>query len=135
MSGMTSIALSGLNDASLRASNAASNIANAFSTAPLPSSDAAYSGFQPQDVVSLSAAGGGTGPGVDSALRPRDPAYLTAAGPTSADANASGLVAMPNVDPGKEISALQTAHLSYRADATLIKTADKMQKSLLNTFS
>ncbi len=127
MSSITSVGLSGLNDASLRASNAASNIANAFSTSALPASGGTYTGFQPQDVVSLSAAGG-----VASTLQPRMPAYLATAGATSPDANANGLVAAPNVDPGKEMVALSSAQFAYGADAALIRTADRMQKSLLD---
>jgi flagellar basal-body rod protein FlgC len=135
MSGLISVAMSGLNDASLRVSNAASNIANASSTSPLPAPGGTYSGFQPQDVVSLSASGGGTGPGVASTLRPRNPSYLAAAGSGSPDANANGLVATPNVDSGSELIALQTAKFAYAADATVIKTSDQMQKRLLDSFS
>lgn len=130
MSGITSIAMSGLNDASLRASNAASNIANAFSTSALPASGGTYSGFQPQDVVSLS-----TASGVASTLQPRTPAYLATAGTTSPDANAHGLVAAPNVDPVTEMVALSAAQFAYGANAALIKTSDSMQKNLLNTVS
>ncbi len=135
MSGIISIAMSGLNDASLRAANAASNIANASSTSPLPAAGGTYGGFQPQDVVSLSASGGAAGSGVSSTLQPRAPSYVATAGSTSPDANTNGLVATPNVDLGQELIALQTAQLSYRADATLIKTSDKMQKNLLNAVS
>lgn len=135
MSGIVSIGLSGLNDASLRAANAASNIANAFSSSPLPAPGGTYNGFQPQDVVSLSAAGGGAGPGVASTPQPRTPSDLVAASPTSSNSSANGLVAMPNVYPGTEMNALATAQFSYAANATLVKTGDRMQKNLLDTLS
>ncbi len=135
MSDITSIAMSGLNDASLRVANAASNIANATSTSSLPATGGTYGGFQPQDVVSISSSGGAAGSGVTSTLQPRTPSYLATAGTTSPDANASGLVATPNVDPAKEMIALQTAQFSYSANAALIKTSDRMQKNLLDAVS
>ena len=134
MSGILNIAMSGLNDATLRASNAASNIANAFSTSALPTTGGTYTGFQPQDVVSLSTAGGGTG-GVTSTLKARSPAYEAAPGTGSAVANAHGLVATPNVDLTTEMVALQTAQVSYGANATLIRSSDQMQKRLLDAVS
>ena len=60
MASILNIALSGLNNAVTRVANAASNIVNASSTSKLPSSPGnTYTGFQPQDVITLSNAAGG----------------------------------------------------------------------------
>ena len=136
MSSILSITISGLNDAVTRLANAASNIVNVSSTGKLPtSSGAAYTGFQPQDVVTISNAGGGNGLGVTSALQPRSPAYTTASDPTSPNANAQGLVAAPNVDLNAELIASKEAQVSYSANAKVIKITEKMQKSLLDAVS
>ena len=135
MSAISSIALSGLNSATLRVSNAASNIANATSSSALPASGGTYTGFQPQDVVSISSGSGGAGSGVASTLQARTPSYVAAADPSSPNANSDGIVAAPNVDPGAELISASTAQFAYNANAAVIKTADQMQKSLLNIIS
>ena len=133
MSNVFSTAVSGLNDAFTRVANAASNIVNASSTSKLPSSSSApYSGFTPQDVITLSS---GNGNGVTSVLQPRNPAYVAASDPTSPNANASGLVAAPNVDLNAELISSKEAQVSYGADAKVIKVASEMEKSLLDAIS
>jgi len=136
MSNILSIAISGLSDATLRVANAASNIVNASSTGKLPAAPSdSYNGFQPQDVVTLSVAGGGNGLGVTSKLTPRNPAYVAEPDPTSANANADGLVAAPNVDLNVELIASKEAQVSYAADAKLVKISQEMDKSLLDAIS
>jgi flagellar basal-body rod protein FlgC len=135
MSSILSIAVSGLNDAATRLANAASNIVNVSSTGKLPSNGGGYTGFQPQDVVTLSVAGGASGQGVTSALQPRNPAYTVAPDPTSPDANAEGLVGAPNVDLNAELIASKEAQVSYGANAKVIKITEEMQQSLLNAVS
>jgi flagellar basal-body rod protein FlgC len=140
VSSILGIAASGLNDSTLRLANAASNIANVSSTSKLPAAGGTYTGFQPQDVVTLSAGGGGTGSGVTpsgvtSSLRPRSPAYSATAAPGSSDADANSLVATPNVDLATELIASKQAVRSYQAGAAIIRTADEMQKSLLNAVT
>lgn len=136
MSDAVSIAASGLHAAVLRFSNAASNIANAWSDSGVPSSGGTpagtYAGYRPQDVVTLSGTGGGAQQGVTSVLRARTPAYVLAAGPVSPNADAHGLVATPNVDPAVEMISAKEAQLSYGADAKVIRTAEGMQKTLLD---
>lgn len=131
MNSILSIAVSGLNDAAARIANAASNIVNASSTSPLPSSGGTYSGFEPQDIVSISNGIGGVTP----AAVPRNPAYVTATDPSSPNANAQGAVAEPNVDLNAELISSKEAQVSYGADATVIKIDEKMQKSLLDAIS
>ncbi|MDX2027246.1 MAG: flagellar basal body rod C-terminal domain-containing protein [Alphaproteobacteria bacterium] len=132
MSSIFSIALSGLNDAVRRVANATSNMVNASSTARLPeNSSDAYTGFVPQDVVTLS---NGIG-GVNSVAQPRDPAYVTAFEPNSPLANVQGLVAQPNVDLNAElVSNIVSANI-YAANVATIKTAKKMEDSLLDIIS
>jgi flagellar basal-body rod protein FlgC len=132
MPSILNIAVSGLNDAVLRVANAASNIVNSSSTAKLPASaDAPYTGFQPQDVVTLSDPNGG----VTSTLAPRNPGYVTASDPSSVNANAQGLVAAPNIDLNSELIASKEAQVSYSADAKLIKVSEEMDQSLLDAIS
>ena len=136
MPGILDIAVSGLNNAVLRVANAASNIVNASSTSKLPSTPSdPYTGFQPQDVVTLSSSTGGNNLGVTSALTPRSPAYVAEPNPNSADANAQGLVAAPNVDLNAELISSKEAEISYAADAKIISVTQKMQKSLLDAIS
>jgi flagellar basal-body rod protein FlgC len=135
MSAISSIALSGLNDAAARVSNAANNIANMTTTSKLPTAGGAYTGYKAQDVVTLSLASGGAGQGVTSTVQPTNPSYQVAPGTTSPYANANGLVAAPNINLTTDMVSLSTAQFSYGANAEVIKTDDRMQKTLLNTVS
>ena len=135
MSAISSIALSGLNDAMARVSNAANNIANMTSISKLPAKGGTYTGYQAQDVVTLALSGGGVGQGVTSTVQPTNPAYQAAPGSTSPLANAQGLVAAPNVNLTTNMVSLSTAQFSYGANAEVIKTDDSMQKTLLNTVT
>ncbi|HUY68970.1 MAG TPA: flagellar basal body rod C-terminal domain-containing protein [Alphaproteobacteria bacterium] len=132
MSGILNIAISGLNDAVARIANAASNIVNASSTAPVPSSGAAYGGFVPQDVVTLSQSAGGQNFGVTDTAVPRNPAYVVTPDASSPNANADGLVAAPNVDLNAELIASKVAQVTYGANADVVKVAQQMQDALLN---
>ncbi|MDP9126977.1 MAG: flagellar biosynthesis protein FlgC [Pseudomonadota bacterium] len=133
MSIVSNIAVSGLNDASRRIANAASNIVNASSTAALPSSASdPYTGFTPQDVVTLSDSVGGNNLGVSTTSAPRSPPYGVAYDPNSKLANAQGLVAVPNVDLASELVAANAAQTNYTADAAVIRIAQKTEKSLLD---
>jgi flagellar basal-body rod protein FlgC len=135
MSSILSIAVSGLNNAVTRIANAASNIVNASSTAPLPDSGQPYTGYVPQDVVTISQSVGNNNFGVSDTTTPRSPAYITASDPTSPNANANGLVAAPNVDLNSELIASKEASVVYGANADIIKVASEMQKSLLDALS
>src|ERR1700733_8660205 len=112
MSNILSIAVSGLNDAVTRIANATSNIVNASSTSKLPGPGGTYTGFMPQDVVSVSNPAGG----VSQTLQPRNPAYVVGPDPSSPNANADGDVALPNVDLNAELISGKEAQFSYSAD-------------------
>lgn len=133
MSSVTSIAISGLNNAAARIANATSNIVNASSTAPLPANAAdAYTGFVPQDVISVSQSIDGNNLGVTTSYQPRNPAYEVAYQPDSPQANDQGLVAVPAVDLATEIITSKVAQTDYAASATLIKIEQKNEKALLD---
>jgi len=127
MADPVSIALSGLNAASLRVGAAASNIANARTSGALATGDgpAAYT---PVDVVTTSQGDAGT----NATLEDRTPATYTAYDPNASYANADGLVAIPNVDEATEIVNLQQAALAYKANAAVIRVTDDMQHELLD---
>lgn len=135
MSSIFNIALTGLNDAAQRIANTSSNIVNASSTAPLPkNSGDPYTGFTPQDVVTLSDSVGNNNLGVHTTTKPRDPAYVTIYDPNSKLANAQGLVAAPNVDIATELVTANVGSINYSANAALIKIVNKTEKSLLDVL-
>jgi flagellar basal-body rod protein FlgC len=137
MSSILSIAVSGLNDAIARVANAANNIVNSSSIGALPTATSGYTGFNPQDVVSISVAGpqGQGGLGVTDTTAPRNPEYTTESDPQSPDANAEGLVGAPNVDLNSELIASKEAQITYGANAKVIKVYDEMEQSLLDALS
>jgi flagellar basal-body rod protein FlgC len=132
MSSVSNIVISGLNDSTVRVANAVSNIVNASSISPLPQNADNYSGFVPQDVVTLSDAGATNNLGVTTTTTPRTPAYITAYDPNSPQANAQGLAAAPNVDVSTELVNANVAQVSYSADAAVLKIEQKNEKALLD---
>lgn len=127
MADPVSIALSGLNAATLRAGAAASNIANARTVGALAPSDGPEA-YAPVDVVATSQGDAG----IDAKLEARTPATYTAYDPNAAYANSDGLIAVPNVDEATEIVNLKQAALAYKANAAVIKVTDDMQRELLD---
>jgi len=133
MSDILSIAVSGLNAASARIANATSNIVNSSSDSKYPTTPAQYTGFVPQDIISTTvntSGGGSLGTSVQSA--PRNPAYNSAVDPTSANANAQGLVAVPNVDIASELVGIAASTTSYDASAKVIGVTQKIDQALLD---
>jgi len=136
MSSVFSIAVSGMNAAMTRFSNAVSNIVNVSSTGKLPSSSGEKAtSYNPTDVISLSNSVGGNNLGVRTEVVPRDPAYRPAYDPESSNANTDGLVAEPNVDMTKEIVETMMAELAYKASASVIRTEKDVEKSLIDTIA
>lgn len=132
MSGTLQIALSGLQDASLRALNAAENIVKASSTVRLDEKNsAAARAAGPTDVITLSQNAGGNLLGVTTEKVPRDPAYQPAYSPDAANADENGLVAVPNVDIASEIVALTIASTVYKANAAVIRATENNDRELL----
>jgi flagellar basal-body rod protein FlgC len=105
-----SIATTGLSAASSRLNVAASNIASAFTTGPLPATDSS----------------GSSGSGSDGAS---SNANLPA---VYAPSRVGGLVVAQNVDPAGEFVQLVTAKYSFAANAKVIQASSDMTRSLLD---
>lgn len=109
----------------------ASNVANMGDQSALPSSPGQYSGYQPV-AVEMSANGSG---GVTAQVEPLMPAYSAQSDPSAPLANAQGLVAVPNVDLATAVVDQSMALASYRANADVLRTAEQMTKTLLDTVA
>ena len=131
MSIASTIAVSGLNVASLRLQVAASNIANARSDGPLPGTPnpenfpPAYSGLRVNQVDNL---GGGTSATVTTV----SPPTVTTYDPNASYADDRGLVASPNVDLANELVQTLIARMSYAANAKVIRADAQMSAALFN---
>src|SRR5262245_33173308 len=126
MSAIASIALSGLNAASLRVQAAANNLANARSNGAVSGEPAPYA---PLEVHQSSVATGG----VTAQLAPASREPLLAYDPSAPYANAEGYVASPDIDPADEVVALAMATYSFSANLAVIQTENEMMDALLNT--
>lgn len=122
--------LSALRASSEKVRVSANNIANAGTLGTPGENGAVSGGYTPQDVVAVADPIGG----VQTRVIDRDPANTLAYDPLSPQANADGLVAVPNVDLVSEIVNIKQADLAYRASLDVIKVAGKMQDELLKTF-
>jgi flagellar basal-body rod protein FlgC len=139
-----SIATSGLSAAGLRLNVAASNIANALDTGPLPaSSGSGTSGssaggssagsnlpavYVPLQVNQADQSGGGTVATVSAA----SPGFVAQSDPGASYANQDGLVAAPNVDLASEFVQLITAKYAFAANAKVVQSYYNTTKSLLD---
>jgi flagellar basal-body rod protein FlgC len=131
MSIASTIAVSGLNAASLRLQVAASNIANSLSDGPLPDAANAASfpaAYTPLRVTQSDVVGGGT----SATTAAVSPATISIFDPTAPFADRAGMVASPNVDLASEFVQLLVARLSYSANAAVIRADAQMSASLLN---
>jgi len=136
MSNVFATAISGMNAAIARLSNAATNIVNVSSTGKLPSAEnEKATSFAPMDVVSLSNSSGDNNLGVRTTLVPRDPSYVVVRDEKSPDANEDGLIAAPNIDLTSEIVTTMMAEIAYKASAKLIAVEKQNQETLINTLS
>ena len=127
----STIAVSGLNAASLRLQVAASNIANAMSDGPLqgvPNPQNFPSAYTPLQVTQTDVIGGGT----KATVRAVSPATLTTFDPTAPFANSDGFVASPNVDLATQMIQLLIARSNYAANALVIRADAQMSAALLN---
>lgn len=132
MTDTLSIALSGLMAQDQRLSATASNIANAETTGALPTpQNPATTVYKPLNVSYTTLPNGG----VEAHVTPDQNGYTAAYDPTSAYANAQGLVAAPNVDLGQEIVNLLVTKTLYKANIDVIKTESKMLGDLVDTVS
>lgn len=126
----SSIAVSGLLAQSGVMAGYAQNIANAGVTgkvSPKPGDRVAY---QPVDPVTISTAGG-----VAAQFIPVQPSTVTVYDPDSADSDADGFMAAPNVSLEDDILGLLTAKNAYIADAKVIAVQRKLDQELLDIFA
>jgi len=127
----STIAVSGLNAASLRLQVAASNIANALSDGPLPgvsNPENFPAAYTPMRVNQTDVVGGGTSATVSSV----SPATVSTFDPGAPFANTDGFVASPNIDLANEMIQLLIARINYAANAHVIRVDAQMSAALLN---
>lgn len=129
MNAVTSIALSGLNAATLRLFASASNIANMRSTGSTDGGDPQP--FTPLVVHETSVAGGG----VMASLAPSSRDALLAYDPQAPFANTQGYVAAPNVDVVEEMLQMATARYGFAANLQVLRTNADMQDDLLRILA
>ena len=131
MSITSTIAVSGLDAASLRLQVAATNIANSLSDGPLPgvpNPENFPAAYTPLRVNQTDVVGGGT----SATVIPVSPATVSTFDPTSPFANKDGFVASPNVDLASEMIQLLIARYNYAANAQVIRADAQMSTVLLN---
>ena len=131
MSIASSIAISGMNAATLRLQVSADNVANALSDGPLPSSVSAASfpsAYAPLRVDQIDTMGGGT----SASVRTISPSYVPKFDPTAPYAGGNGMVASPNVDLSSEIIQQAIARYTFASNAQVLKTDAQMTATLLN---
>jgi flagellar basal-body rod protein FlgC len=131
MSIASTIAVTGLNAASLRLQVAASNIANVLSDGPLPGTpnpEIFPAAYTPLRVNQTDVVGGGTSATVSAV----SPATVSSFDPSAPFANSDGFVASPNVDLASEMIQLLIARYNYAANAQVIRADAQMSAALLN---
>jgi flagellar basal-body rod protein FlgC len=133
MSNALSIAASGMAAASFRLDVSAANVANMMSTGPLPTATGPNVASQPKAYVPLrvnqvAVAGGGTA----ATAVPVSPSSVPAYDPSASYADQNGMVAAPNVDLTNEAVQQIMARLSFAMNAAVVRTDERMFKSLLD---
>ena len=121
------IALTGLNSASLRVNASASNIANAFTSGSLE--EGGQAPYTPLTTTSAAQEQGG----VTTQYTVQTPAFTPAYDPDSPFANEEGYIGVPNVDIAEEAINLKLAEISYKANISVVKTAESMFDALLDS--
>lgn len=135
-----STALSGLNAQQKRLSATASNVANVLTSGARPGSAEAAAGaptvYKPLQVdLSTQVLPDGQGAGVSANITEKQDGYSVTYSPDAAGADADGLVAVPNVDLTTEMVNLLETKTLYKANAAVIRTADEMQKDMLDVLA
>lgn len=131
MSVASAIALSGMNVAALRMQVSASNVANALSDGPLPTSANAGnfpSAYAPLRVDQVATTSGGTSATVSTV----SPSYVATYDPSAPYADGSGLVASPNVNLATETVQQILASYSFEANARVVRSDAQMMARLVN---
>jgi flagellar basal-body rod protein FlgC len=142
-----SIATSGLSAASLRLDVAASNIANARDTGPLPATSGSGSSggtgspsnaanfpaaYVPLQVNQVDQTSGSVPGGTLATVSTVSPSFVVQSDPNAPFANQDGLVAAPNVDLASQFIQVLTAKYDFAANAKVIRAYANTTKSLLD---
>ncbi|WP_192499142.1 flagellar basal body rod protein FlgC [Skermanella pratensis] len=128
------IALSGAAVETRRIDASASNIANARTTGRLPEAGSA-GGRSPY--VAVAATQGdvrgleGQGAGVRGGVKPLSTPLVAEYDPSSPDADAKGMVGVPNVDVGAEFGQQILGARAYSANLSMVRATDDMTRDLL----
>jgi flagellar basal-body rod protein FlgC len=131
MASSISISLSGLEAAGKRVENAASNLANKFSTSTQINGVTTKEPFLPQDIVQISEAGGG----VRAYQRTSPNPTIKQFAPEDPQADNDGFIDIPNVNDAKQIIDQQIAAYDYKANLKAIKVATTLEQNLLDIVS
>lgn len=121
--------------------NSAQNIANQRSTGTIPAADGAVpagkaAAFQPQSLGTAAVTGAnGQGQGTRIVARPTTPAYIPEYRPDDSNADASGLVAAPNVDIARERVDQIGALRAFQANLAALRTQDEVERSLIDNLA
>lgn len=131
-----SIAVSGMQAASAQLLASASNIANMSTTGAVPVASGSTGGtvYQPISVNQFTAPGGQPN-GVAYSISQNADGYFQTYDPSSPNANADGMIAVPNVDVATEMINAMRASADYAANAKIVKAADDMQKAALDLIA
>lgn len=130
MNGILPIALSGLSAATTRLTASAQNVANAGTSGSTPAGGGTPP-YQPWLVVQTSTTSGGVAANLQRSSAPPLETYA----PESAQADADGMIALPDVDYASEAVDQVSAMASFKANLAVVRTADEMQKALLDTLA
>jgi flagellar basal-body rod protein FlgC len=132
MSDVLSVALSGLVAQSQRLDVAANNIANATTSGRVPTAaDPATTVYKPLDVSFTALMTGG----VQGQVTENPNGTSLSYDPSNIYANDQGYIAVPNVDIARELVNILETKTLFRANVSVIRTQEQMQKDLLDTIA
>ncbi len=136
MSSAFDIAASGLRAQSRRLAVSADNVANVSSLGVHPNPELAQpEGFAPQHTVFSSQIQAGAQGGVAASSAPMTPASFLSYQPDHPDADADGMVPLPNVSLEQEMVEQIQALRLFQANVKTIQTQDRMLGALLDIVS
>ncbi len=136
MSSAFEIAASGLKAQSRRLAVSADNVANVSSLGVHPDPELAQpEGFAPQRTLFSSQVQAGAQGGVSASSAPITPASFLSYQPDHPDADAGGMVPLPNVSLEQEMVEQIQALRLFQANVKTIQTQDRMLGALLDIVS
>ena len=128
MQNVINTSLSGLQAAGNRLQVSANNVANQHSTSSRVNGQTVGEAYQAQEVQQQAVQAGG----VHSEVRTKTPATVSYFDPDNSAANADGLTEYPNVNLEEEVISQQIAGYDFKANLSVIRTADEMLGNLID---